>query len=119
MAASADQPTLVLLHGLLGDVYDWQPVQAALADLPSLALDLPGHGSNQAVRVAGFEQAHRWLYDELASRDIGRYLLAGYSLGATRPLSRQPGAGGVAGPAAGKLPPRPATGRAARPPRPR
>ncbi|MGN5259586.1 2-succinyl-6-hydroxy-2,4-cyclohexadiene-1-carboxylate synthase [Aeromonas hydrophila] len=81
MAASADQPTLVLLHGLLGDANDWQPVQAALADLPSLALDLPGHGSNQAVRVAGFEQAHRWLCDELAARGIGRYQLVGYSLG--------------------------------------
>lgn len=81
MAASADQPTLVLLHGLLGDANDWQPVQAALAGLPSLALDLPGHGSNQAVLVAGFEQAHRWLCDELAARDIGRYQLVGYSLG--------------------------------------
>ncbi|MGL6213199.1 2-succinyl-6-hydroxy-2,4-cyclohexadiene-1-carboxylate synthase [Billgrantia desiderata] len=81
MAASADQPTLVLLHGLLGDANDWQPVQAALAGLPSLALDLPGHGSNQAVRVAGFEQAHRWLCDELAARGIDRYQLAGYSLG--------------------------------------
>ncbi|HDT5893180.1 TPA: 2-succinyl-6-hydroxy-2,4-cyclohexadiene-1-carboxylate synthase [Aeromonas hydrophila subsp. hydrophila] len=80
MAASADQPTLVLLHGLLGDANDWQPMQAALADLPSLALDLPGHGSNQA-RVAGFEQAHRWLCDELAARGIGRYQLVGYSLG--------------------------------------
>lgn len=81
MAASADQPTLVLLHGLLGDANDWQPVQAALAGLPSLSLDLPGHGSNQAVRVAGFEQAHRWLCDELAARGIGRYQLVGYSLG--------------------------------------
>lgn len=81
MAASADQPTLVLLHGLLGDANDWQPVQAALAAPPSLALDLPGHGSNQAVRVAGFERTHHWLCDELAARGIGRYLLAGYSLG--------------------------------------
>ncbi|MFM5004966.1 2-succinyl-6-hydroxy-2,4-cyclohexadiene-1-carboxylate synthase [Aeromonas hydrophila] len=81
MAASADQPTLVLLHGLLGDANDWQPVQAALAGLPSLALDLPGHGSNQAVRVTGFEQAHRWLCDELAARGIDRYQLVGYSLG--------------------------------------
>ncbi|MFM5353264.1 2-succinyl-6-hydroxy-2,4-cyclohexadiene-1-carboxylate synthase [Aeromonas dhakensis] len=81
MAASADQPTLVLLHGLLGDAQDWQPVQAALADLPSLALDLPGHGSNQAVRVSGFDQAHHWLCDELAARGIGRYQLVGYSLG--------------------------------------
>lgn len=81
MAASADQPTLVLLHGLLGDANDWQPVRTALTDLPSLSLDLPGHGSNQAVRVAGFEQAHRWLCDELAARGIGRYQLVGYSLG--------------------------------------
>lgn len=81
MAASADLPTLVLLHGLLGDANDWQPVQAALAGLPSLALDLPGHGSNRAVRVAGFEQAHRWLCGELAARDIDRYQLVGYSLG--------------------------------------
>ncbi|WP_330541889.1 2-succinyl-6-hydroxy-2,4-cyclohexadiene-1-carboxylate synthase [Aeromonas hydrophila] len=81
MAASADQPTLVLLHGLLGDANDWQPVQTALAGLPSLALDLPGHGSNRAVRVAGFEQTHRWLCDELAARGIGRYQLVGYSLG--------------------------------------
>ncbi|MFQ2226549.1 2-succinyl-6-hydroxy-2,4-cyclohexadiene-1-carboxylate synthase [Aeromonas hydrophila] len=81
MAASANQPTLVLLHGLLGDANDWQPVQAALAGLPSLALDLPGHGSNQAVRVTGFEQAHRWLCGELAARGIGRYQLVGYSLG--------------------------------------
>nr|WP_301952992.1 2-succinyl-6-hydroxy-2,4-cyclohexadiene-1-carboxylate synthase [Aeromonas hydrophila] len=72
---------MVLLHGLLGDANDWQPVQAALAGLPSLALDLPGHGSNQAVRVAGFEQTHRWLCDELAARGIGRYQLVGYSLG--------------------------------------
>ncbi|WP_324012522.1 2-succinyl-6-hydroxy-2,4-cyclohexadiene-1-carboxylate synthase [Aeromonas hydrophila] len=81
MAASADQPTLVLLHGLLGDANDWQPVQAALAGLPSLALDLPGHGNNQAVRVTGFEQAHRWLCGELAARGIDRYQLVGYSLG--------------------------------------
>ena len=81
MAASANQPTLVLLHGLLGDANDWQPVQTALTDLPSLALDLPGHGSNKTVRVAGFEQAHRWLCDELAARGIDRYQLAGYSLG--------------------------------------
>ena len=81
MAASADQPTLVLLHGLLGDAQDWQPVQAAMADLPSLALDLPDHGSNQAVRVSGFDEAHRWLCDELAARGIDHYRLAGYSLG--------------------------------------
>nr|WP_307772612.1 2-succinyl-6-hydroxy-2,4-cyclohexadiene-1-carboxylate synthase [Aeromonas hydrophila] len=72
---------MVLLHGLLGDAHDWQPVQVALTGLPSLALDLPGHGSNQAVRVTGFEQTHRWLCDELAARGIGRYQLVGYSLG--------------------------------------
>ena len=35
MAASADQPTLVLLHGLLGDADDWQPVADSISDLLS------------------------------------------------------------------------------------
>lgn len=81
MAASADQPTLVLLHGLLGDADDWRPVIAALPEIECHALDLPGHGRSKARRVTGFEQAHEWLCDELAARGIEHYRLAGYSLG--------------------------------------
>ena len=81
MAGDTAQPTLVLLHGLLGDGADWQPVIDQLPGLPSLALDLPGHGSNQALRVSGFGQAHEWLCGELKARAITHYRLAGYSLG--------------------------------------
>ena len=81
MAASTDQPTLVLLHGLLGDADDWRPVIAALPEIECHALDLPGHGRSKARRVTGFEQAHEWLCEELAARGIEHYRLAGYSLG--------------------------------------
>ena len=81
MAASADQPTLVLLHGLLGDADDWRPVIAALPEIECHALDLPGHGRSKGLRVSGFEQAHEWLCEELAARGIEHYRLAGYSLG--------------------------------------
>lgn len=72
---------LVLLHGLLGDADDWRPVIQALPGVPCHALDLPGHGRNRALRVSGFDEAHRWLCDELAARDIAHYRLVGYSLG--------------------------------------
>lgn len=84
---------LVLLHGLLGDGGDWQPVIDRLPAIHCIALDLPGHGSHSALSVDGFEQSHQWLMDELASRNIERYLLAGYSLGGRLALyhaSREP-----------------------------
>ncbi|WP_447825618.1 2-succinyl-6-hydroxy-2,4-cyclohexadiene-1-carboxylate synthase [Aeromonas salmonicida] len=72
---------LVLLHGLLGDGRDWQPVIEALPGIACHALDLPGHGSNQGVSVTGFEQANQWLCDALKALGIEQYRLAGYSLG--------------------------------------
>ncbi|MGL5294544.1 MAG: 2-succinyl-6-hydroxy-2,4-cyclohexadiene-1-carboxylate synthase [Aeromonas sp.] len=72
---------LVLLHGLLGDGNDWQPVIDRLPAIHCIALDLPGHGQHQDLNVSDFEQSHQWLVAELASRNIERYLLAGYSLG--------------------------------------
>lgn len=81
MASSTDLPTLVLLHGLLGDGRDWQPVIEALPGIDCHALDLPGHGSNKGLKVSGFDEAHEWLCGELAARGITRYQLAGYSWG--------------------------------------
>ncbi len=84
---------LVLLHGLLGDSGDWQPVIDRLPAIRCLALDLPGHGQHSALNVSDFEQSHQWLVAELANRNIERYLLAGYSLGGRLALyhaSREP-----------------------------
>ena len=84
---------LVLLHCLLGDSGDWQPVIDRLPAIHCIALDLPGHGSHSTLTVDDFEQSHQWLCRELASRGIEHYLLVGYSLGGRLALyhaSREP-----------------------------
>lgn len=78
---SSNEVPLVLLHGLLGDGRDWQPVIAALPEYRCQELDLPGHGRNRALRVSGFDEANAWLCGEIKARGIERYRLAGYSLG--------------------------------------
>lgn len=90
---SCNDTALVLLHGLLGDGNDWQPVIDRLPGHHCIALDLPGHGQHHELRVNDFEQSHQWLCRELASRGIERYLLVGYSLGGRLALyhaSREP-----------------------------
>ncbi len=90
---SCNDTPLVLLHGLLGDGNDWQPVIDRLPGHHCIALDLPGHGQHHELRVNDFEQSHQWLCRELASRGIARYLLVGYSLGGRLALyhaSREP-----------------------------
>lgn len=93
LSVSGNNTPLVLLHGLLGDSGDWQPVIDRLPGHHCIALDLPGHGNHHSLTVDGFEQSHQWLVAELASRNIERYLLAGYSLGGRLALyhaSREP-----------------------------
>ncbi|MFQ2148827.1 2-succinyl-6-hydroxy-2,4-cyclohexadiene-1-carboxylate synthase [Aeromonas jandaei] len=92
-SVSCNDTPLVLLHGLLGDANDWQPVIERLPVHHCIALDLPGHGRHHELRVNDFEQSHQWLCRELASRGIERYLLVGYSLGGRLALyhaSREP-----------------------------
>ncbi len=86
-------PTLVLLHGLLGDSHDWAEVIAGLEGIHCLALDLPGHGQNHHVQVGSFEVFHHWLVDTLITHGVRHYCLLGYSLGGRLALyhaSRQP-----------------------------
>ena len=86
-------PTLVLLHGLLGDCQDWVEVIEGLEGINCLALDLPGHGQHHHVQVASFEAFHHWLGDTLITHGVRRYCLLGYSLGGRLALyhaSRQP-----------------------------
>ena len=87
------KPTLILLHGLLGDRQDWAGVNAGLEGIDCLALDLPGHGENQQIQVDSFEAFHHWLSDTLLTHGVRRYCLLGYSLGGRLALyhaSRQP-----------------------------
>lgn len=92
-AHAQPRPTLVMLHGLLGDRHDWAEVIAVLKDVPCLALDLPGHGQNYQVVVDSFSAFHHWLTDTLVAQGIQRYCLLGYSLGGRLALDharRQP-----------------------------
>lgn len=72
--------TIVLLHGLHDDAGAWAGLISRLAarGLAAVALDLPGHGADDAVPT-GFEDA----VDRLAARlPDGPLHLAGHSLGA-------------------------------------
>jgi len=93
VSSKSQAPTLVLLHGLLGNRQDWNEVIAGLEGINCLALDLPGHGQNHHVHVVSFEAFNHWLGDTLLTHGIRRYCLLGYSLGGRLALyhaSRQP-----------------------------
>ena len=75
-------PTLVFLHGLLGNGRDWRHVIDELShDYPCITLDLPGHGFSVEAIPTSFEQVTQAILETLAARNIERYILIGYSMG--------------------------------------
>ncbi len=72
-------PTIILLHGFLGDQRDARGIVDAL-QLPAIALDMPGHGAQPLLR-GGLPAAARDLWRRLDGLGVGRALLCGYSLG--------------------------------------
>ncbi|OBU26644.1 2-succinyl-6-hydroxy-2,4-cyclohexadiene-1-carboxylate synthase [Photobacterium kishitanii] len=88
---SVSQPTLVFLHGLLGNGRDWRYVISQLAATQQcITIDLPGHGLSAFVNAemtteaidGGFEAIHQALIATLKQRGVGDYVLIGYSMGA-------------------------------------
>lgn len=89
LASSISQPrvpTVVLVHGLDSSKQTWTSVQASLGGLPSLAVDLRGHGDSALGSPAAFSA-------EALARDvircveeqhgIGRpWIIVGHSMGA-------------------------------------
>ncbi|PST88549.1 2-succinyl-6-hydroxy-2,4-cyclohexadiene-1-carboxylate synthase [Photobacterium sp. NCIMB 13483] len=89
--ANANQPTLVFLHGLLGNGHDWRYVISQLAMTQQcMTIDLPGHGLSAFVDVdmtaaaldGGFDAIHHALNTTLSHRGVTDYVLIGYSMGA-------------------------------------
>lgn len=80
----AGRETMVFLHGSGDSAQEWSAVLPLLGDIPRVALDLPGHGSQverpgpDAMTVAGYADAVR---TALARRGIGEVCLVGHSLG--------------------------------------
>ena len=74
-------PTLVWLHGFLGEGSEWRDFAAQLPEFSHLLVDLPGHGRSAQLSVDGFAAVDAALQATLAHYDISSYALIGYSLG--------------------------------------
>ncbi|MCA1791043.1 MAG: alpha/beta fold hydrolase [Thioalkalivibrio sp.] len=80
MTAATDR-TLVLIHGWGFSQAIWEPVVAALGELPVVLAELPGHGGcPNGERLADVHEAARMLRERLPA-DIGEPVWAGWSLG--------------------------------------
>jgi 2-succinyl-6-hydroxy-2,4-cyclohexadiene-1-carboxylate synthase len=80
----ADRPTVVLLHGFLGDKEDWLDFLKRPGDsFDTIAIDLPGHGSSTEVpeRYFNFDECSDAIAGVLTSIGVARYCLIGYSMG--------------------------------------
>ena len=78
------KPTVVFLHGFLGNKEDWTPVIDALGDqFDTIAIDLPGHspGHPSATDLFDFAECGRAIFDLLTECQVHRYCLIGYSMG--------------------------------------
>lgn len=73
--------TLVLLHGLGVDAAMFDDLRERL-DVPTLAVDLPGHGAEPALsQGAGLDAHADWLAERLAAEGVTSVDLLGVSLG--------------------------------------
>ena len=82
---SNQNPTLVFLHGFLGNREDWQStIEELKNDFHCVTIDLPGHGRSVSSAVAledGFGSCHRLIKFALDALEIKSFTLIGYSLG--------------------------------------
>jgi pimeloyl-ACP methyl ester carboxylesterase len=71
---------VVLIHGLLDSSEGWSDVCAALKQ-PCIAFDVPGFGNSDGLEHASIEGYARDLQEALGLLGVGRFVLAGHSLG--------------------------------------
>ena len=79
------EPSVVLLHGFLGDRRDLEPLRRSLAGFDCISVDLPGHGDSAWLGGADEDEVERALPALLATLDAAcparRLVLVGYSMG--------------------------------------
>jgi len=83
-AGSADNPAIVLLHGLASDATTWLPAIDALSAHPLhvIAVDLVGHGGSDKPDLPySLPLFADMVCDLLGALDLGAVTLAGHSLG--------------------------------------
>lgn len=81
--SGAGNETLILLHGFGGTHRAWDAVIERLPrSIRAIAYDLPGHGQSLDYPGAGpVKVAAQAVIDDLDSRGVGRFHLAGHSMG--------------------------------------
>lgn len=74
---------LVLVHGFMGGSAQWNDQAEALLDhCDTIALDLPGFGSNAHLpAIASIGGLADWVIAEIHSREVYRFNLLGHSMG--------------------------------------
>ena len=84
----ADGTPIVFIHGFGADKTAWRQVTPLLPrHHPVVLLDLPGHGTEPALRVRGIEDLAFAVADRLQAMGIGEAHLVGHSLGGATALS--------------------------------
>lgn len=79
-----NKPSLVLLHGFLGDKSDWLSLLPYLTEhFYCVCLDLPGHGDSKAISlpIPGFNHCCELIINRLDKLNIHQFAVLGYSLG--------------------------------------
>ena len=78
-------PTLVFLHGFLGNVNDWsETINFLKDDYYCVSIDLPGHGHSVSIYPSqdeGFEYCHHLICNALNELNITQFTFVAYSLG--------------------------------------
>jgi len=84
-ATSPDrEPPLLLLHGALGSMREWDLIRPLFADRRTIALDFPAHGGSQetdAQNALTTKDLARIVITELDSAGVIEVDILGYSLG--------------------------------------
>ena len=83
-------PTIVLVHGFMGDHRDFLPLAEELASegYRLVLFDLPGHGASSLAGLGpNFEEACLWIWQQLQAHLKGDVYVVGYSLGGRIALS--------------------------------
>lgn len=82
---ASSKPTLVFLHGFLGNSRDWnETINLLKNDFHCVSIDLPGHGASVTTAGSlkdGFNHCHQLIKNVLDDLLITNYALIGYSLG--------------------------------------
>ena len=86
---AAAPPSVLFVHGFMGDAHDWAPLMAGVAAATGAtvaAVDLPGHGESRTLAgeqgVPEVAAALAALTAQLRGADAAPPVIVGYSMGA-------------------------------------